>query len=296
MIAPRKKRILIGMLCLLFSQIFGATTLNGESKKSIKLLWMGTSSTNPYIVNYVDEMLNSHPNLEVSSERVRKRMNIPAMVAREREKGTVVYDKSAMTEAQFKEKLKGKDVDYVILQVSYYAFKYDVMDGMSAKIQELCRYVQEAGATPVLFEAPVISRYYKKKYGANQKEMTELCLAVARENKVPVAFSGAAWDAIEKEKGNDYLVNAKGKDKGHAGPYGNFVIACSFYATLTGESPVGASVPKLSATLTKVKDGKSFKEENLKEQYEASLSEEDALHIQKTVWEVHQQKMNLLLN
>lgn len=65
-------------------------------------------------------------------------------------------------------------------------------------------------------------------------------LALAKDLKVPLAAGGRAWQMyLGRAPTEEQKLDLYNPDKGHPGPRGSYLYACTLYATITGKSPVG---------------------------------------------------------
>jgi hypothetical protein len=78
-----------------------------------------------------------------------------------------------------------------------------------------------------------------------------------------VAAAGKAWLAFWGDNPTqEQILDLYDKDKGHPGPKGSYLYACTLYPILTGHSPVGLthSVPNLPKGLIVPDEAKRFQE------------------------------------
>ena len=99
------------------------------------------------------------------------------------------------------------------------------------------------------------------------------CVEAARPNKIWVATTGPAF--MEARLARPDLQVTVSKEDAHPGIHGAYINACSLYAILTGESPVG-----LPATL-KVPG----REKDL------TIAPDDAKYLQELSWKVYQREL-----
>lgn len=99
------------------------------------------------------------------------------------------------------------------------------------------------------------------------------CAEAARPNKIWVATTGPAF--MEARLARPDLKVTVSKEDAHPGMHGAYINACSLYAILTGESPVG-----LPATL-KVPG----REKDL------TIAPDDAKYLQELSWKVYQREL-----
>ena len=102
-------------------------------------------------------------------------------------------------------------------------------------------------------------------------EVHDRHVAVGNELKVPVAAGGKAWLAAWGENPTQEQVLALyHADKGHPGPRGSYLYACTLYPILTGHSPVGLT-------------------HRIPGHPESTLTPEQAKRFQQAAWQVHQE-------
>ena len=195
------------------------------TNKPLSLLWVGSSSTNPQIMSYTDAML--------------------------REKGFAV--ESVQADAYFSMWIKNPDAesaivqkknDVVILQFSTWFLKYPPEESRKAiadartLAEHLCKQVRENGSEPVIFE-----HYVSGPISEQQEEASAVIRDVAKQNHAKIAYCGSSFiSAFKKNKdAEESFPNLLLDDNTHAGTLGNYVMSCSLFLTLTGESPVGLS-------------------------------------------------------
>jgi hypothetical protein len=98
------------------------------------------------------------------------------------------------------------------------------------------------------------------------------CVEAARPNGIWVATTGPAFMEARLER-PDLRVTVSTQDA-HPGIHGAYINACSLFAVITGESPVG-----LPATL-KIRGAGPF-----------SIAPEDAKYLQELAWKVYQREL-----
>jgi len=191
------------------------------AKKPLDLLWVGSSSTNPQIMAYTDAMLL--------------------------EKGFAV--ESVKADAYFSMWMKNPDAeaaiiqtksDVVILQFSTWFLKYppeesqEAIDGARTLAEHLCNLIRENGSEPVIFE-----HYVSGPISEQQEEASAVIRDIAKQNDAKIAYCGSAFiSALEQDAPfPDMLLD----DNTHAGTQGNYVMSCSLFIALTGQSPIGLS-------------------------------------------------------
>jgi hypothetical protein len=99
------------------------------------------------------------------------------------------------------------------------------------------------------------------------------CVEAARRNDIWVATTGPAFMEARLAR-RDLRITVSEQDA-HPGIHGGYINACSLFAILTGESPVG-----LPATLKMRGRGKGF-----------SIAADDARHLQELAWKVYRREL-----
>lgn len=154
--------------------------------------------------------------------------------------------------------------DYVILQE---------FTGIAAKesTQQYARLfhdlIREHGAKTLLFSTAHIAKHFPKGF----HQINEADQAVAKELKAPVVSGGLSWLVyLGDNPSEEQILALYDRDKGHPGPKGSYLYACTVYAFVTGQSPVGLTnrLPHLP---------------------EHPITPEQAKKMQEAAWRVHQE-------
>src|SRR5262249_26250734 len=104
--------------------------------------------------------------------------------------------------------------------------------------------IQSSGARTVLLCPAHLLAKYPKGFDELQAQHEPL----AKDLKIPLAAGGKAWQAYLGETPTEKeLQDLYHPDKGHPGPRGSYLYACTLYATITGKSPVDL-IAKVHAT------------------------------------------------
>ena len=99
------------------------------------------------------------------------------------------------------------------------------------------------------------------------------CVEAARQNDIWVATTGPAF--MEARLARPDLRVTVSEQDAHPGIHGAYINACSLFAILTGESPVG-----LPATLKIPGREKDF-----------TIAPDDAKYLQELAWKVYQREL-----
>ena len=91
---------------------------------------------------------------------------------------------------------------------------------------DICALCRKSGAKPVIFMT-----WAQKDKPENQRQLTGLCSRLAAENDALLAPIGEIWQRVVAK---DPAIELYHTDGGHAGPYGDFLIAATLCKTLTG--------------------------------------------------------------
>lgn len=154
--------------------------------------------------------------------------------------------------------------DYVVLQEFSGVASRESTNEYARLFHDLIR---QHGAKTVLFSTAHVANKFPKGF----QEINETNAALARELKVPVAAAGLAWLAYLGDNPTpDQILALYDPDKGHPGPKGSYLYACTLYALLTGQSPVGLThrLPHLP---------------------ENAIPAEEATRMQEAAWRAHQE-------
>lgn len=145
--------------------------------------------------------------------------------------------------------------DYVVLQEIYNG-KPESFNKHGRLFHEL---IQKNGARTVLLSTASINALYPKGF----QGLHDMNLALAKELKVLVVPAGNAWlDYWGKTPTEEQRLTLYDKDKAHPGKKGSYIYACTLYAALTGQSPVGLThrIPKWPEDTITAEEAKRFQE------------------------------------
>jgi hypothetical protein len=160
-------------------------------------------------------------------------------------------------------KIAAEKWDYVILQEIYYG-KPEPFNKYARLFHDL---IQQHGAKTVLYCTASINQDYPQGFEA----LHDMHIALGKELKVPVAAAGKAWRTYWGENpAEEARLDLYHADKAHPGWKGSYLSACTLYALLTGQSPVGLT-------------------HRLPGQPEETLSPAQAKRFQEAAWQVHQE-------
>ena len=161
-------------------------------------------------------------------------------------------------------KLAEEKWDFVILQDYTYVTSKENFAQYARLFHDVIR---QNGAKTVLFSTASFPKQIPKSFlDVNERHVT-----VARELKVPVAAGGKAWLAYwGDDPTTEQILDLYDKDKGHPGPKGSYLYACTLYPILTGHSPVGLT-------------------HRIPNQPEKTISPVEAKRLQEAAWRVHQE-------
>ncbi len=147
--------------------------------------------------------------------------------------------KAGTDKGKARAKIQEKKWDYVIVQEIYHA-RPESFEQYAPLFHEL---IQKNGSRTVLFCTATVSQAYPKGF----HDMYEMQLAMGKKLKVPVAAGGKAWLAYWGDAPTvEQRLALYAPDKAHPGKKGSYIYACTLYAVLTGQSPVGLTnrIPK----------------------------------------------------
>lgn len=160
-------------------------------------------------------------------------------------------------------KIREKKWDHVILQDIYFV-KPDSFNKYAPLFHDAIR---ANGSRTLLFSTASISTLYPKGF----QELHDLHIALGKDKQIPVAAAGKAWltywGAAPTAEERLALYHA---DKAHPGVKGSYLYACTLYAALTGQSPVGLT-------------------NRLPMQPEDAVTGAEAKRFQEVAWRVHKE-------
>jgi hypothetical protein len=136
--------------------------------------------------------------------------------------------------------INGGDWDWVMLQEqSTLGTTYDPGSGVlgspdafHAATRELVGMVRAEGARPALYMT-----WAKEAFPAQSETLSRAYRSIAVEVGVPVAGVGEAWAEVSRARPE---LNLHISDGSHPNAVGSYLAACVIYATVTGQSPLGA--------------------------------------------------------
>jgi hypothetical protein len=268
--SPHSNRIL--RLLLLVGLVAGSPVSGQEGRDTLSVFFLGNSYT----------YFNNLPGI---LEGISEGLHGPRVIADSHTHGGYTLrrhlDDGHLPGAFGTRGADGPGWDVVVLQEqSSLATTTDTLTGdlgspdqFQGAVRDLGTVVRRLGATPALYMT-----WAKKRWPNQLDEISEAYRGVAAEVDSPVAPVGAAWAVVIDQRPDLELFVADGS---HPTPAGSYLAACVIYATLTGESPVGAprevwgdpwtgGGPIESATPTLL----------------VSLSPGDAAFLQETAWTV----------
>ncbi len=161
-------------------------------------------------------------------------------------------------------KIAEEQWDYVILQDFT---SYTSNESFTKHAQLFDELSRKNGAQTVLLSTASFPTMVPKGF----LDVHERHAVFAREFKVPIAAGGKAWLKYWGENPTqEQILSLYDADKGHPGPKGSYLYACTIYAILTGQSPVG---------LTHI----------IPNQPENTITPAEAKQFQEAAWQVHQE-------
>jgi hypothetical protein len=161
-------------------------------------------------------------------------------------------------------KIAGEKWDFVILQ-DYTAVTSKESFFEHARLFDAL--IRQHGAKTVLFSTCSFPNRVPRGF----LDVHDRHVALGKELKAPVAAGGKAWLVAWGDQPTEkQILDLYHPDKGHPGPRGSYLYACTLYPILTGHSPVGLT-------------------HRLPNQPETTLSPADAKRFQEAAWQVHQE-------
>ncbi|MGI9530880.1 DUF4886 domain-containing protein [Lutimonas sp.] len=182
--------------------------------------------------------------------------------------------------------IKSKNWDYVVLQEQSklampIIIDHDVYFGQTDLFFDYSRKfdteIKKVGAKTVFFMT-----WSVKQRPQEQEILTHAYASIAQELNAIVAPVGLVWEEVRKNDQFDLYEN----DGSHPSQYGSYLIATTMYATLFDEDPKGVSGTIEGKRLNS--RGQASEEAQIL----AQLSNEDALKIQQSSWEITQNTAN----
>lgn len=161
-------------------------------------------------------------------------------------------------------KIAGEKWDFVILQ-DYSGVTSKENFTEHARLFDAL--IRQHGARTVLFSTSHLANRVAKGF----LDVHDRHVTLGKELHVPVAAGGKAWltywgdNPTEKQ-----ILDLYHADKGHPGPRGSYLYACTLYPILTGHSPVGLT-------------------HRIPNQPETTIPRADARRFQESAWRVHQE-------
>jgi hypothetical protein len=152
-------------------------------------------------------------------------------------------------------KILEKKWDYVILQ-DIYLVKPESFNKYAPMFHEL---IQKNNSRTILFCTASVSQMYPKGF----QELHDMHIALGKKLKVPVAAAGKVWLTCWGEMPTaEQRLAFYDADKAHPGKKGSYIYACTLFAALTGQSPVGVTnrIPKQPADTVTAAEAKQFQE------------------------------------
>lgn len=126
--------------------------------------------------------------------------------------------------------IEGAEWDFVSLQEqSTLPFKNPAK--MHESVKKFDEAIRERGAKTVLYLT-----WARRDAPERQAEITDAYTRIGREIGALIVPAGIAW---ERAMAAHPELNLHDKDLSHPSPAGSYLAACTFYATLFGESPEG---------------------------------------------------------
>lgn len=165
-------------------------------------------------------------------------------------------------------KIAGEKWDYVVVQEFLGYAAPEKFVEFSDKFRAL---IEQQGSKMVLLS----TAHVLDKIPDGFKEVHAQNSARAKDLKVILVPGGNAWLAYWGDQPTaEQRLDLFNPDKGHPGPKGTYLYACTLYATLTGQSPVGLAAAPVYPTHGSRED---------------KISPEQAKQFQEAAWKVYQE-------
>jgi hypothetical protein len=193
-----------------------------------RVLFLGNSYT------YVNDLPSTFARLAGSAGR-------PVQVSMVANGGETLAQHAAAADS--KSAIVSQRWTYVVLQEqSQTPATWGGQVSMYPAVRTLDGQIESAGATPLLFMAWAhrdgMPESGLADYTAMQLQIDNAYLAIAREQKVPVAPVGYTWSVVRRDHPE---ISLWGDDGSHPNGAGTYLAACVFYAVIFRSSPSGLS-------------------------------------------------------
>ncbi|WP_432798264.1 hypothetical protein [Poriferisphaera sp. WC338] len=184
--------------------------------------------------------------------------------------------------------------DYVVLQNKSWG-PVSQQDEMREYGKILADAAQAVGAEPIYY-----CTWAKRHHPEQAQTIFDVYQELADTNGGKVAPAGQAWKLVY-ETADKHGIELYRFDRSHPSSWGVYLNACVFYATLTGESPVGLKLRKVSPWKTterytkahlKNRPGLKLTEKDLYNG-ERTLSKKEINLLQKAAWKAVQSQQKL---
>lgn len=288
-------------LAVLF--IFFLVACTQQQKPVTRILWLGSSSTYVHdLPLQVGNWLNAYSEFDSVETYLMGRS------------GTGFHEylrdgfkaQYGLKEGQtLLEKIRDEEYDYVVIQqISYFIADSDSVE-IIQDTELLTKAIRAAGGEPVIYEMGW-------RLGDINETGRQMSLREAQKNNIDIyAPCSSAWTRVRAERPEIELHNPPDRD--HPGTLGTYLNMCCFYAAFTGESPVGLPTtietwPRFGA-FDKEAAAKKLETAQLDAYHAAmpgwmqkisvmrwqdDIDPDIAAYLQKTAWEVYQEKMERL--
>jgi len=231
-IVRARVRLLAGLLVLAgllsVAGCGGAPGPTCGSGACTRVLFLGNSYT------YVNDLPSTFARLAGSAGR-------PVQVSMVANGGETLAQHAAAADS--KSAIVSQRWTYVVLQEqSQTPATWGGQVSMYPAVRTLDGQIESAGATPLLFMAWAhrdgMPESGLADYAAMQLQIDNAYLAIAREQKVPVAPVGYTWSVVRRDHPE---ISLWGDDGSHPNGAGTYLAACVFYAVIFRSSPSGLS-------------------------------------------------------
>lgn len=265
--------------------VTGASAADASSGDKLwNILWLGSSSTPPHLVRFVNTMLEASGRKVGWSAKVRGYFNVAYWV-RDAEGLDVKTGAGKPYEKWVRileEEAAAHPPDFVVIQIRKHSVMFpEVEEKLPEYVRRFCKVIRTVGAEPVFFVAPGYNK------DEDQARLTQLVQQMAEENRARVAWGAETVLAVAGEMGWEQLTNIKAGDAGHMGPYGNYAYAAALFPALTGESPVGNPAREIITTGWSVRFGDDIPDDD--NVYATVIPEAEARAIRETAWQIYKE-------
>lgn len=310
-------RLRSGVIAALLLSALLTGTLSADEPRPVRLLFAGSSSTYwndlpSEVARIVDRQMAGHQGEPITAEIVgRSGSDVRVYLDPD-----CNYQYGVKPGQSFLDKVRDEKFDYVSLMVVCRFITGDGEgneDGQAHReaITKYCEAIRTAGGEPIFYEMG-----WGK--GDREAEGRQRIMALARQNKITLfAPCSSAWARVYEERPELALQHPQ--DSSHPGDLGHFLNLACYYAALTRTSPEGKLPREFHVWPHLNKEQKEARKQELDASYAkfqpndyqarlpewmrrnagagfvGRIDEEDARYLERSAWEVWQEKQQELI-